>query len=185
MDRDSRPIGECLRGYLSARGMPLDSGVAQRWVWVRFLGVPIAFPNFDARRAILVLHDVHHLLTGYDTTWRGEAEIGGFEIASGCGRLWAAWLFNGGGFLFGLAIAPRRTFRGFVRGRHCGNFYGRDADTVLRCSVADARRQLGLDRPVPAAALADRLAFAAAAAAVVLLYVLVPLALLAAVAGHP
>jgi NADPH:quinone reductase-like Zn-dependent oxidoreductase len=35
------------------------------------------------------LHDIHHVLTGYDTTWRGKAEIGAWEIASGCGRHYA------------------------------------------------------------------------------------------------
>ena len=157
---DEPRIGEVLTAYLQKQALPPDSGMSQRWVRVRFLGVPIVFPNFEARRRVLVLHDVHHLLTGYPTTWRGEAEIGAFEIATGCKHLWAAWMFNLGGFLFGLFIAPRATWRAFVRGRRCTNFYGcRDTDVLAR-TVRGAATELGVDRPIGRARMADALCFA-------------------------
>jgi hypothetical protein len=160
MDCDELTVGERLREHLQAQGLPADSGVSQRWVRVRLLGLPVVFPNFDARRQILVLHDVHHLLTGYATTWRGEGEIGAYEIATGCRRYWAAWMFNVGGFLFGLLLAPARTWRAFVRGRHGRNFYGAADAAVLQRTVAGARRELGLDRPLPPATAGDLVAFA-------------------------
>jgi hypothetical protein len=39
-------------------------------------------PNSDARRKAVVLHDLHHVATGYKTDWTGEAEISAREIAS-------------------------------------------------------------------------------------------------------
>jgi hypothetical protein len=182
VDSGQGTVGQRLAAHLRAQGLPADSGVAQRWARVRFLGVQLVFPNFDARRAILVLHDVHHLLTGYATTWRGEGEIGAFEIATGCKRYWAAWMFNLGGFLFGLVLAPARTWRAFVRGRRCTNFYGQPADAVLQRTVAGARAELGLDRPPPAATAADRIAFARWAALVVALALLPPAVLVLALA---
>lgn len=174
----SRTLGELLGDHLRAMGLPPDSGVSLRRVTVRFLGLPITFPNFDARRAILVHHDVHHLLTGYDTTWTGEAEIGAFEIATSCRHFWAAWFFNFGGFLFGLGIAPRRTFRAFVRGRHGANLYGEPVAQVLGLRLGDARRALGLDR-TPSATFGDVLAFAAWSLVVVVVLVLLPAAVVA------
>jgi hypothetical protein len=171
-------IDAALRTYLAQKGMPADSGRSQRWVAVRWLGLPIVFPNFDARRRVLFLHDVHHLLTGYPTTWTGEGEIGAFELRTGCGRLWAAWLFNGGGFLFGLVIAPRALFRAFVRARGCRNFYGTDERRVATLEVATARAELGLDRPPERATLADRVQFAAWTLGVVAVYVALPIAAL-------
>lgn len=168
---DERTVRAALAQLLAARGMPADSGVAQRWVRVRLLGVPVVFPNFAARRRVLVAHDVHHLLTGYDVTWTGEGEIGAWELRTGCRRLWAAWMFNGGGFLFGLVIAPRRTFRAFVRARACTNFYGADAARVSALPVGAARRELGLDRPLPRATARDAFAFAGCALAVAVLSV--------------
>jgi hypothetical protein len=169
-------IATALKAHLRAKGLPEDSGVSLRWVPIRFLGVPIVFPNFDARREILVTHDVHHLLTGYATDWRGEGEIGAFEIATGCRRYWAAWFFNFGGFLFGLVIAPVRTWRAFVRGRHARNFYGTDQTALLERTVGDARAELGLDRSPPAATFGDRLAFAAWTATVIVATVVLPIA---------
>jgi hypothetical protein len=178
MAGDQLTVGEALTQHLRAAGLPTDSGVSLRWVVVRFLGVPIAFPNFAARKAILVAHDVHHLLTGYPTTWRGEAEIGGFEIASGCRHYWAAWMFNLGGLLFGLFIAPQRTWHGFRRGRHARNFYGCDLAGVLALPVASARQQLGLATSPPPPTRRDRLAFASWA-----VIVLAPVAAAAALLG--
>lgn len=178
MTVDARNLGAALREHLAASGLPLDSGVSQRWIRVRFLGIPVVFPNFDARRAVLVTHDVHHLLTGYRTDWRGEAEIGGFEIATGCKHLWAAWFFNFGGFLFGLVIAPRRTFAAFVRGRRCSNFYGEDRQRLLARTVEEARRELGLDRETGPAAWRDVRAFSTWVLAVVSAYVAAPALLL-------
>jgi len=178
MTVDARNLGAALREHLDASGLPLDGGVSKRWIWVRFLGVPIAFPNFDARRAVLVTHDIHHLLTGYATDWRGEAEIGGFEIASGCKQFWAAWFFNLGGFLFGLVIAPCRTFAAFVRGRRCTNFYGADSRRVLERTVDAARRELGLDLEIGPATPRDKLAFLGWVVLVVGAYVVTPSLLL-------
>ncbi len=171
-------VEAALAAHLRAAGLPADSGVSLRWVQVRWLGVPVAFPNFDARRAILVAHDVHHLLTGYPTTWRGEAEIGGFEIASGCKAYWAAWLFNAGGLLFGLGLCPVRTWRGFVRGRHCRNIYGAAIADVLSQRVVDARRDLGLDQPVPAGTWREAVAFAGWIVLVVASMIALPVAVL-------
>jgi len=166
-----------LADYLAASGLPADSGVSLRWVKVRWLGIPIVFPNFDARRAVLVAHDVHHLLTGYRTDWTGEGEIGAFEIATGCRNLWAAWFFNFGGFLFGLVIAPARTFRAFVQGRRCTNFYGEERERMLARTVDAARSELGLDREPGPATFCDRLVFLGWVALVVGAYVGAPLLL--------
>lgn len=179
--RDRRPVAEALAEYRAGRGIPADGGSSARWVRVRFLGMPVWFPNFEARRCILFPHDVHHLLTGYETSWRGEAEIGGFELASGCRRFWAAWMFNSGGFLFGLVIAPQRMFRAFVHGRRCRNFYGADERAVAALTVDAARGQLGLDRPAPTGTRGDAIWFAAWAVGVVAFWLVLPAALVAVV----
>ena len=157
---DDPTIRDALARHLRAAGLPADSGVSQRWVRVRMLGVPIAFPNFDARRAVLVRHDAHHLLTGYDTSWAGEGQISAFELVTGCRGYWAAWMFNTFGFLTGLLVAPRRTWRAFVRARRCRSYYGVATEAVLARRVRAARAELGLDRPPRKATAGDALAFA-------------------------
>lgn len=83
---------------------------------------------------------------GYATTWTGEGEIAAWELGAGCGRYYAAWVLNLGAFAVGLVIAPRRTYRAFVRGRRSTTLYrtGVPADLARR-DVAELRALLQLD----------------------------------------
>jgi ubiquinone biosynthesis protein Coq4 len=88
------------------------------------------------------------VLTGYTTSWRGEAEIAAWELASGCRDHWAAWFLNGSAALIGRFIAPRAVWRAFRRGRASRNLYAREwDDRILERSVGELRRELGLDVP--------------------------------------
>src|SRR5258708_31947833 len=85
-----------------------DGGYNDKWVSLKIGPIPFGFPNTKARVRPVKLHDLHHVLTEYETTCTGEAEIGAWEIASGCADHYAAWLLNMGGFLIVLLIAPIR-----------------------------------------------------------------------------
>lgn len=156
---DGLSLAEARARYFAENGF--RPGYDDRWVRLRLRGrqVPI-FPNTRARVAAVRLHDLHHVATGYDTTWTGEGEISAFELAGGCGPYLAAWMLNLGGFGIGLWIAPRRVLRAFVRGRHSSNLYREGYDEArLAQSVGELRRALGLDRPVPPASVRDLVAF--------------------------
>jgi hypothetical protein len=106
------------------------------------------------------LHDLHHVATGYATTFTGEAEIGAWEIGAGCGRYWAAWTLNLSAFGIGLWIAPRRMFRAFTRGRRSKSLYQRAfGDDLLALSVGELRAQLALADGVHPPAASDYAAF--------------------------
>jgi len=118
------------------------------------------FPNTTARVRAVKLHDLHHVLTEYDTSWTGEAEIGAWEIASGCGRHYPAWLLNLGALAIGLVIAPRKTWRAFIRGRHSANLYPSIfREELLDRHVGDLRHELSIRSEVPRASVADRAMF--------------------------
>ena len=55
-----------------------------RFVIVKIWGFPLPFPNSKERKRAVRYHDLHHILTEYDTTWTGEAEISAWELATGC-----------------------------------------------------------------------------------------------------
>jgi ubiquinone biosynthesis protein Coq4 len=114
-------------------------------VKVKLGPVPVWFPNTEARRRAVRLHDLHHIATGYDTSLVGEAEIGAWELAAGCADYYAAWLLNATAVAFGLLLAPRRLWRALVRGRRSTSLYrlGFD-DRWLDESVEALRGRLGL-----------------------------------------
>ncbi|PYS76753.1 MAG: hypothetical protein DMF66_12990 [Acidobacteria bacterium] len=65
--------------------MAEDGGYSDAWVKLKLWRMPIWFPNTEGRRRAVRFHDVHHVLTEYPTTWRGEFEIAAWEIATGIG----------------------------------------------------------------------------------------------------
>jgi hypothetical protein len=176
-------IGEARAEYLERNGFSL-AAYDEPWVRLRLFGVPLAFPNVRSRRRAIRFHDVHHVVTGYDTDPRGEAEIAAWEIAATFGHrgreYLAAWVLNTAMFTLGLALAPRRVFRAFVRGRHCTSLYHVGwSDTLVGRDVESVRSELGLDRS-HAATWRDRALFAGLVSGL-----LVPPALVALwIAGH-
>jgi len=135
-------------------------GYEEGWVKMRAGPLPIWFPNTVARVKAVKYHDLHHVLTEYPTTWRGEAEIGAWEVATGCAAHYQAWLLNLLAFAIGLAINPRGVYRAFMRGRRSRNLYRTAfSDELLARRVGDVRRELALDHTPLVAARADRKAF--------------------------
>ena len=134
--------------YFARSGFAPDGGYGDKWVKLKLGGrVVYAFPNTVARIRAVKLHDLHHIVTNYDTSWTGEAEIAAWELASGCERYVAAWVLNIGGMAIGLVIAPRRTMRAFARGRTTRNLYRTEFnEAMLERTVGELRAELGLTR---------------------------------------
>lgn len=108
----------------------------------------IYVPNFDARRKVVQLHDIHHLLTGYTTSLPDECAISAWEIGSGCKHYWVGYLFNTSAVMLGVLVNPLGIVRGFARGRRCRNLYYDllPVETVLDMPVPELQQLLGLDR---------------------------------------
>jgi hypothetical protein len=141
-------LREARAQYFRDNGFEDDGGYAVKWVRVKLGPIPVMFPNTTGRRAALLPHDLHHVATGYDTTLVGEAEIGAWELASGCRHYYAAWMLNMGAVVIGLFLAPRRVCRAFFRGWRCTNLYrvGVDASWPEE-TVTGLRQRLGLQGP--------------------------------------
>jgi hypothetical protein len=101
-----------------------------------------------ARKRVVPLHDLHHVLTGYGTDWVGEAEIGAWELRAGCDSF-VAYFLNGGGVLIGIFLSPGRLWRAFRAAKGQQTLY-RDAaeyDSIPRRTVGEVRRKLGIPPP--------------------------------------
>jgi hypothetical protein len=135
-------LGEARARLFALGGLGDDGGYGDAWVVVKLWRVPLAFPNTEGRRRAVRFHDLHHVLTGYPTTWRGEFEIAAWEVAGGIRRYRVAWLLDLLGFACGLVVCPRAVYRAFVRGRHSTNLYG-DAwdESILARRVGEGRKR--------------------------------------------
>ncbi|MGE0707891.1 MAG: hypothetical protein AB7N76_14345 [Planctomycetota bacterium] len=155
MSDDPQPTGyspdltlrEARTDYFARNGFG-EGGYEDRWV--RLQAGPLVFfiPNTAGRVRAVRYHDLHHVLTEYPTTWTGEAEIGAWEVASGCADHYAAWFLNLSAMAVGLVIAPARTYEAFARGHGTRNLYREPfGDELLAARVGETRARLGLDRP--------------------------------------
>jgi hypothetical protein len=104
-------------------------------------------PNFNARRKAVIRHDVHHILTGYETSINGESEISTWEIASGCKKYWAAFLIDISGAMLGIPFNFWGVLKAFSRGRKTKNLYHDlfTEEQFLDMKVSDLRAYLKLD----------------------------------------
>ena len=158
---DALSLREARGRYFADNAFGDDGGYAKKWVKLQLGPLPFAFPNSAARVRAVKYHDLHHVVTGYATDLVGEAEIGAWEIGSGCASFLAAWILNLYAMVLGfLSGHPGAVWRAFVRGRHTRNLY-RDAydEALLDARLGSVRARLGLEA-APDATAADRVCFA-------------------------
>lgn len=164
--------------YYQVNGFGDDGGDALAWVPLKIWKFTLRIPNTEGRRRAVRVHDLHHILTGYQTDLAGESEISAWELASGCRRMPAAFVLNLFGLALGIVIAPVRVARSWARGRHTQNLYGEDGvDHLLPREVAEVRTKLGLADAAPRVRVRDVVAMTCAA--------LPPLAILGALVATP
>jgi hypothetical protein len=143
-----------------------DGGYERRWVKLQFGPLPFWMLNTKSRVRAVRLHDVHHVLTGYDTDVAGEGEIGAFELAAGCGSHVAAWYLNLNAVAIALPLGLRRPARAFARGLRSRCLYDREWDeALLDESVGWLRRRLPVAPRDVEPTRHEALAFAGVAAA--------------------
>jgi hypothetical protein len=154
--------------YFAANGFGENGGYDEPWVDFKIGSIPLPFPNTKPRVRAVRYHDLHHVLTGYETDFVGELEIAAWEIAAGCKSFAAAWVLNLGGLAAGVVRVPRRTFAAFVRGRRHRTVYGEDLERLLDETVGEARARVAPEATDGRVRAGDVALFAAAAAAGVL-----------------
>jgi hypothetical protein len=148
IDYDSKlKIRDALNIYFS-RYHFTDGGYSLKWFKIKLGMFYIPLPNIPSRIRAVKFHDIHHVITGYEANYQGEAEIGGWEIASGCGKYYVAWILNFGSFLIGMILYPRYLLQAFLRGRRCkSNLYYETIynENLLDKTVEELKKEIEID----------------------------------------
>jgi ubiquinone biosynthesis protein Coq4 len=143
MYADSLTIAEA-RAVFFARSGFTEGHYTRRLAKAQVGPVPFYFFNFKARRESLPIHDIHHILTGYETNLPGECQISAWELASGVRKLDLEASFYVLNVATGLFLCPRKMWAAYRRGRRCRNFYGRELGALLEKTVGELRSEAGL-----------------------------------------
>lgn len=141
-------VGAAVEVYLRENGFT-RAAYEERTTKGTVLGIPFFVPNTRRHQWAIMLHDLHHVLTGFGTDLTGEAEISAFELRGG--RLWSlGWvaslvLF---GAAMGLVVAPLRTLRAWRLAAGARNLFrpGVPAEAYHRLTLGQLRAELGLPR---------------------------------------
>jgi hypothetical protein len=141
--------------YWRANGFGDDGGYNKKWDVVKIGPVPMPIRNISARRDAIRYHDLHHVVTGYDTDLAGEAEISAWEVATGCSTKWVAWVLDLQALLL-MPLWPGRLLRAMARGRASRSLYSREFDeAMLDMTVGQLRTELTLFEPTGDPGIAD------------------------------
>jgi hypothetical protein len=131
--------------YLKENGFTVAS-YDDKWTEANVLGIKFRVPNTKHHRWGLMLHDLHHVATGFGTNLTGEGEVSAWELSRGFGSL---GLYVGSivvsGVGVGMLAAPRRTYRAYREGN--GSLFldpTLDYDQLLDMTVGELRAQLML-----------------------------------------
>jgi len=144
---NSLKVKDALNQYFSQYHFQ-DGGYHLKWFKIKLGPLYFPLPNIKARVDAVKIHDIHHLVTEYDANMKGEVEIGGWEIASGCGHYYVAWILNFGSFFYGMLFHPRTLLKAFLRGRRSAtNLYYNVVydDRLLNRTVGELRETIDGD----------------------------------------
>lgn len=135
----AQTIGELLPIFHKQYNLGENGGINESKVKIEFTKyVYFFFPNWDERRRAVEKHDIHHIVTGYPSTVKGEAEISIWEVSSGCNNYWAAWFLDMQGMMLGL-VFPRAIFNAFVRGQRSKNLYYNTLSNAVAMGMTPAQ----------------------------------------------
>jgi len=141
--------GELLPEFYKENNLGMEGGNKSASVRIEIAkNFVLYFPNFAARKKAVLKHDIHHLVTGYPSTFTGETEISAWEIASGCKKYWAAWVLDMSGMMMGIAFNFLGVLKAFARGRRTKNLYHDfiSDKQVLNMELAELKKVLWLDK---------------------------------------
>lgn len=141
---DNLIVKDALEVYFSKYHFK-DGGYQDKFFKIKMGPFYLPLPNIKDRVDAVKIHDINHVITGYKANYRGEAQIGGWELATGCGKYYVAWGLNLGSFLIGLLAFPCSLFNAFMTGRRVRKSLYRNKkydEALLNSSLGELRQWL-------------------------------------------
>lgn len=138
-------IGQAIQDFYDKHDFGADGGISEKYAWIKFGFISIPIPNTESRRNNVYLHDVSHVVTGYDTTWKGESAVSAWEIASGgWKKLYLPWVLTLWAMGLGVLFYPSNVLKSFRKGLTMDNALtcGLSKNEIYKLSILDLRNTL-------------------------------------------
>ena len=110
-------VRQSIQDFYNRHDFGEEGGVNEKYAWIKFGFFSIPLPNVAGRSQNIYLHDVSHIVTGNDTTWKGESAVSAWEVASGgWDKLYVPWLLTLWAMGLGVLFYPTTTLKSFKQG---------------------------------------------------------------------
>lgn len=138
-------VGQAVQNFHEIHHYGYEGGINEKYAWIKFGVLTVPIPNVKGRRNHVYLHDINHIITGYDTTWKGESAVSAWEIASGGWKnIYVIWIMVLWAMGLGVLLYPRSVLKAFKQGQTMKNALtcGLGKNEIYQLSVADLRNKL-------------------------------------------
>lgn len=145
----NQTVGQSIQAFYDKNNFGEEGGIHEKYAWIKFGFFSVPMPNFESRRNNVYLHDVNHIVTGYDTNWKGESAVSAWEVASGgWNNFFIPWLLTLWAMGLGILFYNKSTLEAFRRGltMHNGLASGLTKKEIFELTVAELRMKLS-DKP--------------------------------------
>jgi len=143
-------VKQAIQNFYDQHDFGDDGGINEKYAWIKFGFFSIPIPNAESRRQNIYVHDISHIITGNDTTWKGESAVSAWEIASGgWNDLYFPWLLTLWAMGLGVIFYPKNVLLWFRKGTSMKNALtsGLTKSELFSLTVSELRDRLSNHSP--------------------------------------
>jgi hypothetical protein len=109
-------ISDALQEFYKKNNLSLDGGKNEDFFELKFKLFTLKLPNSKARKKVIYIHDIQHVLYDCNITWKGEAFIAGWEIGTKMWKHFPIGMMSLWAMGFSLLNYPKEVFKGYKTG---------------------------------------------------------------------
>lgn len=109
-------LEKLLHQFYILNNIPENGGIDEDFFNFPVFGLTLKLPNPEFRKQATYIHDIQHILNNCDTSWKGEAFIAGWEIATGMWKHFPVCLLSLWAMGYALWIYPKEVYKGYKKG---------------------------------------------------------------------
>lgn len=141
-------ISQSLQEFYKENNFPNDGGATIDYFELKFKLFTLKLPNSQFRKDVIHIHDIQHILYNCDTTWKGEAFIAGWEIATGFWKHFPIGFFSLWAMGFSLLLYPKEVLKGYKTGINTAGIVDLKLEkkALLNLSILELKERIKKDK---------------------------------------
>jgi Coenzyme Q (ubiquinone) biosynthesis protein Coq4 len=163
----------------------LSASQSGDWWFFEVFGLRLYCYNFEWRRRALAFHDLHHVVTDYPCTMKGEMQVATWEFAAGSFPNIFAKLFCLPLVALGAVLIPWKLFAAYRNGTRSKSLFAQQLDSDVTNMSTDSLKAITINQRPRRSLPQDLFGYAGLVALSALMYLLPLIVLLQMFLGWP